>query len=99
MALQKAFRLKRDHVLDRLSKMGLPVAIPPQATFYIWLDLSALPEPLNNGLVFFEELLKVRPATISERDKLMVFRRKLSAFQDCSSISTLPSEYVLMLCL
>lgn len=39
--------------------MGLKVAIPPQATFYIWLDLSGLEAPLNSGLVFFEELLKV----------------------------------------
>ena len=31
-----------------------------RATFYIWLDLSGLEEPINNGLVFFEELLKVR---------------------------------------
>ena len=38
--------------------MGLPVSIPPVATFYIWLDVSSLPAPLNNGLSFFEE---VRP--------------------------------------
>lgn len=39
--------------------MGLPVKVPPTATFYIWLDLSHLSAPLNNGLTFFEELLKV----------------------------------------
>jgi len=38
--------------------MGLPVAVPPTATFYIWLDLEHLEPPLNNGLTFFEELLK-----------------------------------------
>jgi aspartate/methionine/tyrosine aminotransferase len=59
ISLQKAFRVKRDHVLARLEKMGLKVEIPPQATFYIWLDLSSLDAPLNSGLVFFEELLKV----------------------------------------
>ncbi|WVF69226.1 hypothetical protein IAT40_004002 [Kwoniella sp. CBS 6097] len=58
ISLQKAFRKKRDHVLSRLSAMGLPVKIPPTATFYIWLDLSSLPQPINNGLTFFEELLK-----------------------------------------
>lgn len=58
IALQRTFRRKRDYVLDRLAKMGLEVKVPPQATFYIWLDLQSLPEPLNNGLVFFEELLK-----------------------------------------
>ncbi|KAK4689150.1 hypothetical protein P7C73_g960, partial [Tremellales sp. Uapishka_1] len=58
ISLQKAFRIKRDHVLARLENMGLQVAVPPQATFYIWLDLSGLKAPLNSGLVFFEELLK-----------------------------------------
>jgi hypothetical protein len=32
--------------------------VPPQATFYIWLDLEALGAPLHDGLTFFEELLK-----------------------------------------
>lgn len=43
--------MKRDHVLQRLEDMGLPVHTPPTATFYVWLDLSSLPEPLSNGLV------------------------------------------------
>ncbi|WWC70818.1 uncharacterized protein I206_104770 [Kwoniella pini CBS 10737] len=58
VSLQKAFRIKRDHVLARLEKMGLKVSIPPTATFYIWLDLKGLNSPLSNGLTFFEELLK-----------------------------------------
>ncbi|KZV96169.1 PLP-dependent transferase [Exidia glandulosa HHB12029] len=64
IALQKYFKAKRDHVLARLAKMGLPVHIPPQATFYIWLDLSPLPAPLNNGLTFFEELLKEKTIVV-----------------------------------
>ncbi|KAG9128523.1 hypothetical protein FRC07_005890 [Ceratobasidium sp. 392] len=64
IALQNHFRKKRDHVLDRLEKMGLPVAIPPQATFYIWLDLRMLPAPLNDGLTFFEELLKEKTIVV-----------------------------------
>lgn len=36
-----------------------------RATFYIWLDLSGLEEPINNGLVFFEELLKVRLVSVA----------------------------------
>ena len=47
-------------MLGRLEKMGLPVTVPPTATFYIWLDLSQLAPPINEGLTFFEELLKVR---------------------------------------
>ncbi|KAF8605429.1 aminotransferase [Ceratobasidium sp. AG-I] len=64
LALQKHFRAKRDHVLKRLAKIGLEVAIPPQATFYIWLDLRALPAPLNDGLTFFEELLKEKTIVV-----------------------------------
>ncbi|PWN35350.1 PLP-dependent transferase [Meira miltonrushii] len=58
IALQRHFRMKRKHVLDRLAAMGLTCHVPPQATFYIWLNLSCLPHPLNSGLAFFEELLK-----------------------------------------
>ncbi|KDN53386.1 PLP-dependent transferase [Tilletiaria anomala UBC 951] len=58
IALQKHFRMKRDHVLKRLEEMGLPVLVKPQATFYIWLNVGKLPHPLNSGMVFFEELLK-----------------------------------------
>ncbi|KAI8097165.1 aminotransferase [Halteromyces radiatus] len=57
-ALQRHFRMKRDIVLKRLKEMGFVVRKPPRATFYIWLDLSALPPPINAGLVFFEECLK-----------------------------------------
>ncbi|CAO0789220.1 unnamed protein product [Mucor circinelloides] len=57
-ALQRHFKEKRDFVLNRLKEMGLQVKVPPNATFYIWLDLSHLPEPINIGLNFFEECLK-----------------------------------------
>lgn len=56
--LQRHFKEKRDFVLNRLKEMGLDVKVPPNATFYIWLDLSHLPEPINIGLNFFEECLK-----------------------------------------
>jgi len=64
VALQKHFLQKRNHVLDRLEKMGLKVEVPPVATFYIWLDLSKLPAPLDNGLTFFEELLKEKTIVV-----------------------------------
>lgn len=59
ISLQLHFKAKRDHVLARLKAMGLEVKIPPTSTFYIWLSLESLPAPLNIGLVFFEECLKV----------------------------------------
>jgi len=64
IALQKHFFAKRNHVLARLAKLRLKVEVPPEATFYIWLDLSGLPAPLNNGLTFFEELLKEKTIVI-----------------------------------
>ncbi|KAL6301578.1 pyridoxal phosphate-dependent transferase, partial [Sparassis latifolia] len=64
LALQRHFKMKRDHVLKRLEQLGLKVKCPPKATFYIWLDLEDLPAPLNNGLTFFEELLKEKTIVI-----------------------------------
>ncbi|KAG6814561.1 hypothetical protein H0H92_000089 [Tricholoma furcatifolium] len=64
VALQKHFKAKRDHVLARLHALGLDVDLPPTSTFYIWLNLEKLPAPLNNGLVFFEELLKFKTIVI-----------------------------------
>ncbi|KAH8117057.1 aminotransferase [Phellopilus nigrolimitatus] len=64
IALQKHFKMKRDHVLKRLTKLGLKVDVPPTSTFYIWLNLERLPPPLNNGLTFFEELLKEKTIVI-----------------------------------
>lgn len=57
-SLQHHFKAKRDFVLERLAQIGLKVKVIPNATFYIWLDLCHLPEPINTGLNFFEECLK-----------------------------------------
>lgn len=56
--LQRVFREKRDHVVKRLGEIGFRVWNPPTATFYVWLDLGCLPQPLNHGMIFFEEALK-----------------------------------------
>ena len=64
IALQKHFKAKRDHVLQRLDALGLTSHSAPSSTFYIWLDLTNLPPPLNNGLTFFEELLKEKTIVI-----------------------------------
>ncbi|RUS21376.1 pyridoxal phosphate-dependent transferase [Endogone sp. FLAS-F59071] len=61
-ALQKHFRAKRDYVLKRLKEIGLIVRVEPDATFYIWLDLKDLQEPIDVGLTFFEECLKEKPS-------------------------------------
>jgi len=64
LSLQKHFKHKRDHVLARLKAIGFKVRVPPRATFYVWLDLESLPAPINNGLTFFEELLKEKTIVI-----------------------------------
>jgi len=56
-ALQEHFVKKRDYVVERLNDMGLGVQ-PPEATFYIWVDLSKLPDEIHTGLAFFEACLE-----------------------------------------
>ena len=70
LALQKHFKAKRDHVLKRLHDLHLDVDIPPQATFYIWLNLEKLPPPLNNGLVGSHTRLDDMPYIMSFLDLL-----------------------------
>jgi len=57
-AVQTHFMEKRDYVIGRLEKMGFRFKSKPDSTFYIWLDLSHLPDRIRNGLGFFEECLK-----------------------------------------
>jgi len=58
-ALQLHFKMKRDYILDRLSKMGFKFTEKtiPNSTFYLWLNLSHLPGKLSNCLGFFHECL------------------------------------------
>eukprot|EP01103_Thecamoeba_quadrilineata_P003721 TRINITY_DN13472_c0_g1_i1.p1 TRINITY_DN13472_c0_g1~~TRINITY_DN13472_c0_g1_i1.p1 ORF type:complete len:472 (-),score=86.61 TRINITY_DN13472_c0_g1_i1:49-1464(-) len=56
--LQEHFRAKRDLVLKSLKEIGFNIKVLPVATFYVWLDVSGLPAPINIGLTFFEECLK-----------------------------------------
>jgi aspartate/methionine/tyrosine aminotransferase len=57
-ALQTHFRMKRDYVIDRLTEMGFKLQFIPNSTFYLWLDLSCLPESINDGLNFFSACLE-----------------------------------------
>lgn len=57
-ALQRHFKKKRDFLLRELEKLNISVQWKPTATFYIWADLSALPHPLDDCLVFLEECVK-----------------------------------------
>lgn len=57
-ALQRHFKKKRDFLISGLSALGITVEWMPTATFYIWADLSALPHPINDCLVFLEEAVR-----------------------------------------
>jgi aspartate/methionine/tyrosine aminotransferase len=63
-AIQATFRRKRDFMLERLHGMGIVPDAQPGGTFYIWANLSQLPEPLNDGLAFFKEGLKEKVITV-----------------------------------
>lgn len=58
-ALQLHFKMKRDYIIGRLSKMGFNFneLTTPNSTFYLWLNLSHLPQKLSNCLGFFHECL------------------------------------------
>ena len=57
-AIQKTFRQKRDMLLARLGSMGIRVERPPEGTFYVWGNVSNLPEPLSTGMDFFRHGLQ-----------------------------------------
>ena len=63
-ALQAHFRTKRNYVLERLYSMGIGVEAEPEGTFYVWANLSQLPEPLNDGIHFFKEGLEENVITV-----------------------------------
>jgi aspartate/methionine/tyrosine aminotransferase len=44
--------------------MGIRVEVEPAGTFYVWANLSDLPQPLNDGITFFEEGLKENVITV-----------------------------------
>ncbi len=56
-AIQSTFREKRAMMLDRLTSMGIRVECPPNATFYVWGNVSGLPEGINDGMSFFQAAL------------------------------------------
>ena len=57
-AINTRFSSKREMMLARLRAMGITVDFEPQGTFYIWGNLSNLPEPLQDGMDFFRSALK-----------------------------------------
>lgn len=63
-AIQSHFSKKRSLVLQRLSEMSIAVDSPPLGTFYVWANLSYLPEPIHDGFRFFQEGLHEKVITV-----------------------------------
>jgi aspartate/methionine/tyrosine aminotransferase len=58
LAIQNAFRDKRDRMLSRLERMGVRFDRVPDGTFYVWGRVSDLPGPLSDGMGFFRAALE-----------------------------------------
>ena len=57
-AIRTAFRAKKDILKSALEQAGMRLDLDPDGTFYCWADLSALPEPIADGMSFFKAALK-----------------------------------------
>lgn len=56
-AIRQAFLPKRERMLQRAEELGMAVNRPPDGTFYVFVSLEGLPEPLSDGMQFFREAL------------------------------------------
>ena len=57
-AIRNAFLPKREYMLQALIKMGIRVDAAPSGAFYVWADVSQLPEGINHGMSFFRKALE-----------------------------------------
>ena len=64
LAINAAFREKRDRMLQRLERMGIRADRAPDGTFYVWGNLASLPAPLNDGMGFFRAALEKKVITV-----------------------------------
>jgi aspartate/methionine/tyrosine aminotransferase len=64
LAINAAFREKRDRMLQRLERLGIRADRAPDGTFYVWGNLAGLPPPLNDGMGFFRAALQKKVITV-----------------------------------
>lgn len=62
--LRKVFSKKHQIMTNFLRKNGMLCSNDSRSTFYVWADISQLPEPLNQADVFFMEALKYKVMTV-----------------------------------
>jgi aspartate/methionine/tyrosine aminotransferase len=63
-AIREAFQAKRELTLERAAAMGMVPDREPDGTFYAFVSLRDLPEPLTDGLAFFRAALERRVITV-----------------------------------
>ena len=57
-SIHKEFSQKRQVMMDGLRKIGVTFDCEPGGSFYLWGNVSALPEGLNTGMDFFHACLE-----------------------------------------
>ncbi|MCB9709360.1 MAG: pyridoxal phosphate-dependent aminotransferase [Myxococcales bacterium] len=57
-AIRDAFLPKRNRMIEGLRALGIQPDLEPQGTFYVWGDLSQVPESMRDGQMFFEKALE-----------------------------------------
>ena len=57
-SIQDVFASKKDFLVKALSDLGIRVPVTPDGSFYVWGDLSELPNAVSDGNAFFEKGLE-----------------------------------------
>ena len=63
-AIARAFRPKRELMLERARELGMGVDREPDGTFYLFASLHSLPESLADGIAFFDRALERKVITV-----------------------------------
>ena len=56
--LSDNFKIKRDYLVNALVGMNFGIKTVPQGAFYVWADVSKLPDGYNTGESFVENMLQ-----------------------------------------
>jgi aspartate/methionine/tyrosine aminotransferase len=57
LAIQSHFSKKRSYMMERLENLPLSTDCEPEGSFYFWVNLDQLPEPIRDGHSFFKACL------------------------------------------
>jgi aspartate/methionine/tyrosine aminotransferase len=63
-SIRKAFASKRRMLIDGLKELGISTDGEPQGTFYVWGNISSLPNGLKTGMEFFRAALDHKMITV-----------------------------------